>query len=271
MKMERIRELLGMPHETPPPPEDNTALNIHLLHPEQKEEMESAMSILDDNEGALEKKVHQEAEKTVQTAAEDTLKKMHVIQMGRCPVCSEHLSRHLFTSVCEACGWNDYEVPSRGPVRVYLRNRPEPIEGDRCYFVKPDALLVVRNEVVIARVNRDITSHVEYIWTPEEIDQRQRRILEQMTLFCGWCNQICDPDKDGFHSVQIAFGSTQERYTFCTDECYEAFRKMYPARVHRDCYERNCADCNLCLKRYDDDVEGVRVLAKDYIKPPKKV
>ena len=86
-----------------------------------------------------------------------------------------------------------------------------------------------------------------------------------MSIPCGWCNKPCDPDKDGFHLAQVALGSTQERYTFCSDDCYEAFRKMYPARVHRDCYERNCNECDLCIKRYDDDVAGARMLAKDYL------
>jgi hypothetical protein len=70
--------------------------------------------------------------------------------------------------------------------------------------------------------------------------------------------------------VQVAFGASQERYCFCSDECYEAFRKMYPARVHRNCYERNCAECNLCIKRYGDEAEGVRMLAKDYLTIRKK-
>jgi len=45
---------------------------------------------------------------------------------------------------------------------------------------------------------------------------------------------------------------------------------MYPARVHRDCYERDCEECNLCLKRYGNVAEGLRMLAKDYIAVKKK-
>ena len=41
---------------------------------------------------------------------------------------------------------------------------------------------------------------------------------------------------------------------------------MYPARVHRNCYERSCADCNLCVKRYEDESEGIRTLAKDHLR-----
>ena len=97
-----------------------------------------------------------------------------------------------------------------------------------------------------------------------------REVLEHLTIDCGWCNQVCDPDADGFHVVQVAFGGTQERYCFCCDDCYEAFRKMYPARVHRNCYERSCTDCNLCVKRYEDETEGIRMLAKDYLRDKRR-
>lgn len=73
---------------------------------------------------------------------------------------------------------------------------------------------------------------------------------------CAWCDTSCRPEQDGFHLVHIALGSFQERHCFCSDDCYEAFRRMYPARVHRNCYERPCADCNYCIKRYTDESDG---------------
>jgi hypothetical protein len=151
-------------------------------------------------------------------------------------------------------------------VRVHLKDQNRPIEGDRCYRVRSGTLLVVEGEVVIAKIARDALSWVEYIWEDEEIDQRHREVIENLDINCGWCNQPAVPDKDGFHLVHVAFGTSQERYCFCSDDCYEAFRKMYPARVDRNCYERNCAECNLCVKRYDDEAEGVRLLAKDFLK-----
>ncbi len=271
MNIDRIKELLGLERDPDHPSDENEKTpDIVLLHDEQKEEMERAISVLDDDEGTVEKKAQQEAERTIQTAAQETLKRLHIVQLGRCPTCGSHLHRHLFASICDACGWYDYEAPRRGPVRIHLRQRPEPIEGERCYLVKPNALVVVKNDVVVAWVNRDAVAWIEYGWTAEEIDMRHRQILDRITLLCGWCNKECDPDQDGFHVVQVAFGSTQERYTFCSDACYEAFRKMYPARVDRDCYERNCSECNLCIKRYDDDGEGLRLLAKDYLRLRKK-
>ena len=38
---------------------------------------------------------------------------------------------------------------------------------------------------------------------------------------------------------------------------------MYPSRVHRNCYERSCADCNLCIKRYEDEIGSLRMMTKD--------
>lgn len=80
---------------------------------------------------------------------------------------------------------------------------------------------------------------------------------------CAWCEKTCDPAKDGFHLVHIALGATQERHCFCSDECYEAFRRLYPARVHRNCYERKCTDCHFCIKRYADESDGFRLPEKD--------
>jgi hypothetical protein len=81
-------------------------------------------------------------------------------------------------------------------------------------------------------------------------------------LRCSWCQTVANPGGDGFHLVHVAFGTFQERYSFCSDACYEAFRKMYPSRVHRNCYERDCRECDLCVKRYEDGVEGWRGLTR---------
>jgi hypothetical protein len=254
-------------------PEDEDApLPVGVLHQEQQEHLERDISVLDDDDRTRERRVAREAEKTVQTAAEESLRRLHLIQMGRCPECNAHLNRHLFASICEHCGWHEFDAPRSGPVKVHLRDAGgETVEGERCYLVRPAMVVVVRNEVVVARVSLRSVDWIEYGWTENELDQRHRQLAGQMDLLCGWCNQKCNPEADGFHLAQVAFGSTQERYTFCSDPCYEAFRRMYPARVHRNCYERNCAECNLCIKRYDDEAEGSRLLAKDLLAPRHKV
>ena len=84
------------------------------------------------------------------------------------------------------------------------------------------------------------------------------QIVTQAEQPCAWCAQPCRPDQDGFHLVHIALGTFQERHCFCSDDCFEAFRRMYPARVHRNCYERLCADCHYCIKRFVDESDGFR-------------
>jgi len=79
------------------------------------------------------------------------------------------------------------------------------------------------------------------------------QIIEKAELPCAWCNTPCRHDRDGFHLVHVALGVFQERHVFCSDECFEAFRRMYPARVHRNCYERSCDGCEFCMKRFVDE------------------
>ncbi len=268
--MSRLKDLFRINAATPGSINDDEYVDDNVTQDDHKEQMELDKSILEED-SAREKRVHKEAEKRVVTAAEDSLKRLHIVRMGRCPDCGEHLRRHLFASICEQCGWHAYDTPRQGKVRVHLTNVVEPIEGDRCYRVKSGSLLVIRNELVIARISRESISWTEYLWPDHEIDQRHREVTSMLEVQCGWCAKEANPEQDGFHLTHVAFGATQERYCFCSDDCYEAFRKMYPARVDRDCYERNCAECNLCSKRYDDEAEGIRVLAKDFLKLKRRV
>lgn len=263
--MRNLFEILGLGRESGRDALQSPLQNT-VLPDQQRDKLEKDILILDDEFGLKEKRLHKEAEKQVQFAAEDSLKQLHVIQMGLCPRCGEHLNESLFATVCQACGWNTYEVPTRGPVRVHLSVSPAPIEGDRCFATATGEVFLVKNDVVIAKINKNAVSWIEYIWTNEEIAQRYRQVMDRLKITCNWCEKDADPNKEGFALVQAAFGSCQERYIFCSQECYEAFRKMYPSRVHRNCYERKCVDCDLCIKRYDDESDGIRMIAKDFIK-----
>ncbi len=264
-KMSKLRSIFGLGPSTSGPEHEDEPLERALLQEGQQKALEQDMSILEDRDGSREERLQKEAEKEVQIAAEDSFKKLHVIQMGRCPVCGEHLRQHLFASICESCGWHTFDSPVNGPVKVHLRNSTETLQGDKVYVIKTGFLLVIENDLVVAKVSNDAYDYIEYIWSKDEVDQRHRGVVERMRLSCGWCGKSANPSEDGFHLVHVAFGNAQERYTFCSDECYEAFRNMYPARVHRDCYNRNCSECNLCVKRYSDEGEGIRLLAKDYL------
>ena len=263
--MRSLFEILGLSRESGRDVLQSPLQNT-VLPDQQRDRLEKDFLILDDEFGLKEKRLHKEAEKQVQFAAEDSLKQLHVIQMGLCPRCGEHLNENIFATVCQACGWNSYEVPSRGPVRVHLSANQTPIEGDRCYVTTPGDVFLIKDNVVIAKINKSAVNWIEYVWTKEEIAQRYQQVIDRLKIKCSWCEKEADPNKEGFALVQVAFGSCQERYIFCSQECYEAFRKMYPSRVHRNCYERKCAECDLCTKRYDDESEGIRIIAKDFIK-----
>ena len=88
-------------------------------------------------------------------------------------------------------------------------------------------------------------------------------------ILCGWCGKEADVEKDGFTLAHVAFGASQERHCFCSDACYEAFRLMYPSRVHRNCYDSECATCTLCIKRYTDEAEGMKMVAEDTVRVKK--
>ena len=266
--MSRLTDFFRGGPEDAPPLGDPEGIDDAITLEEQKQQLQLDLSQLPDD--ARQRKLHEEAAREVTIAAEDSIRKLHVIPLGRCPECGKHLRRHLFASICDACGWHTFDTPRQTPVRVHLNDGNPPIEGDWCYEIKSGAVLVLRDDVVIAKVPASSLSWVEYTWSAGEIDQRHKQVVERMEVHCGWCGDSAAPDKDGFHLVHVAFGTTQERYCFCSDECYEAFRKMYPARVDRNCYERNCAECNLCVKRYDDETNSLRLLAKDYLVSKKK-
>jgi hypothetical protein len=206
------------------------------------------------------------ADKKVRSAAESSLNRLHILQRGRCPECGDALRQHLFVSVCKACGWSSWSTPKIGGVRVHLVGGGEPIAGDAVYVVKNGVTIILRGDAVFARLPAHSVQWIEYVWLDEELRERERGLRERMDIACGWCGKDADLSNDGFHLVQVAFGTTQERYCFCSDECFEAFRKMYPARVHRNCYDRDCDECNLCIKRYRGDSGGMRSVPKDFLR-----
>jgi len=205
------------------------------------------------------------AEREVRVAAEQSLKRQHILQRGRCPLCSEALRQHSFISVCVACGWSTWSTPKEGGVKVHLTGGGEPVAGDAAYVVKDGVTVVRRGEFCHARLPAGAVSWIEYAWTKREMDERKRSLNERLFVTCGWCNKKVDTEADGFHLIHVAFGTTQERYCMCSDECYEAFRKMYPARIHRNCYDRDCEDCTECMKRYQTEGSGMRSFPKDFL------
>ncbi|MBN1672800.1 MAG: hypothetical protein JXR37_17280 [Kiritimatiellae bacterium] len=246
--------------------QEEDAIDTALLREEQRAELEHNLTVLDKQEEAVERRVQREAEQQARSAAADSLRSLHLIQGGNCPVCNAVLKQYAFASICESCGWNTYDVPERGPVRIHLRDADDEIvEGERCSVLKDGTALVLKGQMVTARVPARFVGWIEYVWPEKEVVRRRREVVSHMTIMCGWCGADADPDHEGFHLVHIAFGATQERYCFCSDRCYEAFRNTYPSRVDRNCYERNCDTCNSCIKRYGSEGDGRLLIAKDYL------
>ena len=217
------------------------------------------------NEETTTSKIKAEADRKIRSAAVQSVSRLHVLQQGRCPKCGASLNQNVFVSVCEECGWHSYSVPRQGSICVHTKNRAEGIMGEKCHVLKNGEVLVLNGDVVTARIPSSSVEWVEYLWGENEVSARRSAIKERLSLPCGWCGKETTPDTEGFHLVHAAFGSTQERFCFCCDECYEAFKQMYPSRVHRNCYETSCEKCNECMKRYTDEAEGLRTLAKDLI------
>lgn len=256
------------PANTLPDPVTPT-LSETLLGDDAPDKLKSDLQMLEEDAGDV--RVQEEAAREIRDAAKLSLKRMHVLQQGRCPQCGAALDQHTFFSICDACGWSSYSMPRHANgVRIHTVHSAEVIPGDRCYVVKDGVVLITRGDVVVARLPARAVEWIEYTWEDGELEERRKLINERLVLTCGWCGKETSSDKDGFHLVQAAFGSTQERYIFCSDECYEAFRQMYPSRVHRNCYERSCENCDLCVKRYSDETEGLRTLAKDLLSVTKK-
>lgn len=260
-----IAEWWKQRHKSEAPATVDEDLTGPLIHDDEQEQYDHDMRIVSAQGPINEEKLQRKAEKVILSAAEDSLQRIHAIKMGRCPDCGHHVRQHLFASICDHCGWHTFEVPRQGSVRVHITDG-QPVDGERCYVMKTGVVLVVIDDVVRAKIPTSSVSWIEYLWDQHELGSRHRQVLDRMSLLCAWCNQEANPETDGFHMAQVAFGAAQERYCFCCDDCYEAFRKMYPARVHRNCYERDCATCDLCMKRYSDDEDGIRMLAKDYLK-----
>ena len=246
----------------------NGAAPAVLFQDQDQERFEDDMRVVSEELDTVER-TQKTAEKTVRAAAEQSLKRLHILQLGRCPQCGDALRQHLFVSVCDSCGWASWSLPKSGSVKVHLSHGGEPVVGDSAYVIKDGVTIVRRGETVFARLPRGAVSWIEYVWTDAELRERERGIRERLNITCGWCGKLAEPESDGFHLVHAAFGTTQERYCFCSDDCYEAFRKMYPPRIHRNCYDRDCDTCDFCLKRYQNESNGIRTLPKDLLKMKK--
>jgi len=196
-------------------------------------------------------RVDDEVHAAVSKAAKEDLRNYMLIDYGRCPVCHGSPAHFLFTVVCPTCGWFKRSAPAAGKSILTLRNG-EKIECDHIHHGKPDGILCIRDGMVIAEVMRSETMKIEYAWSKEELEEAKETALKRRQGICSWCEKsLEESDEGGPFEDYVALGAMQERYSFCSEKCQRAFRKHYPPRVHRNCYETDCNACDLCIKRYD--------------------
>ncbi len=198
-----------------------------------------------------------EVEEAVSEANRADIRYLKMIEQGRCPECQARTENFLYTVVCPQCGWYRRSLPASGRSVVHL-DTGERIACDSVYHAKDGELLCIHEGVVVAQVMRRFVRQIEHLWQPEELARAREEMKKRRRGICSWCEKALAQAEDPDAPLEdfVAFGVMQERYVFCAKKCMAAFRRQSPSRVHRNCYETDCRDCSLCLKRYD--VDGFR-------------
>ncbi len=192
-----------------------------------------------------------EVREAVQRAAKTDIRKIKLLEQGRCPDCQGRTENFHFTVVCPACGWFRRTTPEGGRSVVYLETG-ETIECDKVFRGGQDELLCMRDGIVISQVMRSHVRKVDHHWEPEALQKAKAHAHRTRHGVCSWCEK--DLEQVAYDAVlvdYVAFGAWQDRYMFCSDRCQDSFRRQFPPRVHRNCYEVDCNSCELCIKRFD--------------------
>ncbi len=230
---------------------DNGASKERQIYIEgQDDHIREAMDLLaQEDQGELDETLVEVTE-TVREAARASLRDIKLMEEGHCPSCGHKtLRRFLFTTVCSSCGWFSFISPEEGESRIHLKSG-RTIECGTTFETTGGFVLGITDGVVRAKVQKENVEYVEFIWTTEEIERkRESRVREEVGI-CSWCEKKLADSSEENIIVYAAFGTMQERFVFCSQKCNEAFQKQYPVRIHKNCYERSCLDCDLCNKRY---------------------
>jgi hypothetical protein len=213
-------------------------------------EMEEHLSLLNAEDRAAVDRVTREVDSKIVEAARESVKELKMLEEGRCPACSQKTRRFLFNSICEHCGWSGYARPLRAKIIVHLRDASTLICED--LFHTPEELMCVTQDVVRYRIPRNMMSYIEFDHSDEEIKQRREQLSREEYGQCSWCLKPVTRTEEETRVTFAAFAIHQERYLYCCIHCQQAFQKQYPTRIHRDCYNRECAKCGECQKRYED-------------------
>lgn len=197
------------------------------------------------------KRADSEAKEVVTKAARDDIRKIKIRERGRCPECQGRTEDLLFTVVCPNCGWYTRMTPRSGHSTVFLKTG-EKIICDAVYRGGTDEILCITKGVVTSQIMRSAVDRIDHVLNEQEMDQAKQDIYKIRGGVCSWCEKdLSDVEGEGPFEEFVAFGALQERYIFCSEKCMATFRTQYPSRIHRNCYETDCKDCDLCVKRFD--------------------
>lgn len=192
-----------------------------------------------------------EAERAVNEATRADIRGIKMLSSGRCPRCSSRTENFLYTAVCTACGWYRRQVPESGHCQLHLTDG-NTLTFDIVFPIEGQQFLCVNDGVVRAQIMQPAVSRIDYVWDDEELASARDRAQRERDGVCSWCdNSLLESEDKGPFDEYVAFGAMQEHYVFCSLKCLESFRKQYPPRIHRNCYETECAACDQCIKRYD--------------------
>ena len=220
----------------------------------QAEEVEEAMHLLSEKDSEDLDETMEEINAAVRKAARTTLQDIRMMEEGRCPSCGHKTRQFLFTSVCAGCGWFSFISPEEGKSIIHLKTGNN-IECGTTFDTQGGYILGITDGVVRAKVSKDNVQHIEYVWSDEEIEKKRTARAREQAGICSWCEKNLTLAEEDVIVAYAAFGNYQDRYVFCSKHCSEAFQGQYPVRVHKNCYNRPCPDCDLCIKKYSGEDE----------------
>jgi len=235
---------------------------------DQDDELEKEISLLTKGDKGSVSKVISEVEGTIKEATKASIRDVKLLEEGRCPSCGRKTKQFLFTTVCEYCGWSTFITPEKGHALIHLKDG-NIVESKSMFQIVQGDILGITDDVVRIRIPSGNISYIEYVWADEEIAARREQRRREERVVCDWCQK--EVDRDEYVAViYAAIGTNQVRYQFCSEKCKRSFEKQYPMRIHRNCYERSCAECNECVKKYEDEVTMEKLEEKKE-RPEKKV
>lgn len=197
-----------------------------------------------------------EVEESIKQASRSSLKELSMQAAGRCPDCGKGIQTFVRTKLCLNCGWASFITPGSGRTVVHTLNG-QAVECDQAFTIRDGDVLCLAEGFVVQLVPKHNVSSIEYAWTDEERARQRRQAENEKRSVCGWCQKEIGQEDETFVDY-VAFGTFQNRYMFCSEDCQDAFRKHYPSRIHRNCYETDCEECDLCVKRYENAQNELR-------------